>query len=183
MLIEIQLRTRLQHNWATAVETVGIFTGEALKSSQGNEDWQRFFQLVSTWFAIKEEQKVIPNTPDNLEELKKELKRYMVLLKVEETLSWFSHAVKVLEDLPKKDWYILLILNPSERKISWNAFSKDQIEMASEIYAALEQKNQEKQDQQIVLFSLESAINLKKAYPNYFGDTKDFMKNLLEIFH
>ncbi len=26
MLIEIQLRTRLQHNWATAVETVGIFT-------------------------------------------------------------------------------------------------------------------------------------------------------------
>ncbi|MDQ5968602.1 MAG: hypothetical protein QG561_253 [Patescibacteria group bacterium] len=87
MLIEIQLRTRLQHNWATAVETVGIFTGEALKSSQGNEDWQRFFQLVSTWFAIKEEQKVIPNTPDNLEELKKELKRYMVLLKVEETLS------------------------------------------------------------------------------------------------
>lgn len=54
--------------------------------------------------------------------------------------------------------------------------------MASEIYAALEQKNQEKQDQQIVLFSLESVINLKKAYPNYFGDTKDFMKNLLEIF-
>lgn len=87
MLIEIQLRTRLQHNWATAVETVGIFTGEALKSSQGNEDWQRFFQLVSTWFAIKEEQKIIPNTPNNLEELKKELQRYMVLLKVEETLS------------------------------------------------------------------------------------------------
>lgn len=26
MLIEIQLRTRLQHYWATAVETVGIFT-------------------------------------------------------------------------------------------------------------------------------------------------------------
>jgi putative GTP pyrophosphokinase len=54
MLIEVQLRTRLQHNWATAVETVGIFTGEALKSSQGNEDWQDFFRLVSTWFAHKE---------------------------------------------------------------------------------------------------------------------------------
>lgn len=182
MLIEIQLRTRLQHNWATAVETVGIFTWEALKSSQWNEDWQRFFQLASTWFAMKEEQEIIPNTPTGLNELKKEIARYMKLLKVEETLSWFSHAVKNLEDLPKKEGYILLILKPSERKISWTVFSKEQIETAAEYYAALEEKNQEKQDQQIVLFSLESAINLKKAYPNYFGDTKDFMKNLLEIF-
>ena len=34
MLIEIQLRTKLQHYWATAVETVGIFTRQSLKSSQ-----------------------------------------------------------------------------------------------------------------------------------------------------
>lgn len=131
---------------------------------------------------MKEEQEIIPNTPTGLNELKKEIARYMKLLKVEETLSWFSHAVKNLEDLPKKEGYILLILKPSERKISWTVFSKEQIETAAEYYAALEEKNQEKQDQQIVLFSLESAINLKKAYPNYFGDTKDFMKNLLEIF-
>ncbi len=89
-------------------------------------------------------------------------------LKVEETLAGFSHTIKVLEELPKKNGYILLILNPTEKKISWKVFDKDQIEMASEFYAALEQKNQEKKDQQIVLFSLESAINLKKAYPNYF---------------
>jgi ppGpp synthetase/RelA/SpoT-type nucleotidyltranferase len=33
MLVEVQLRTVVQHAWATAVETVGIFTGESLKSS------------------------------------------------------------------------------------------------------------------------------------------------------
>ncbi len=54
MLVEVQLRTKLQHYWATAVETVGIFTGQALKSSQGNEDWQQFFRLASNWFALKE---------------------------------------------------------------------------------------------------------------------------------
>ena len=32
--IEIQLRTRLQHAWATAVETVGTFLGQSLKSSE-----------------------------------------------------------------------------------------------------------------------------------------------------
>ena len=35
MLIEIQFRTKLQHIWATAVETMGIYTKSNLKSSQG----------------------------------------------------------------------------------------------------------------------------------------------------
>lgn len=36
MLIEIQLRTRLQHLWATALETIGLFTNQALKASSGD---------------------------------------------------------------------------------------------------------------------------------------------------
>jgi Uncharacterized protein conserved in bacteria len=33
--VELQIRTQLQHVWATAVETVGAFTRQALKSSMG----------------------------------------------------------------------------------------------------------------------------------------------------
>jgi ppGpp synthetase/RelA/SpoT-type nucleotidyltranferase len=36
--IEMQLRTHLQHAWATAVETVGTLQRQALKSSQGDAD-------------------------------------------------------------------------------------------------------------------------------------------------
>jgi hypothetical protein len=43
--IEIQIRTVIQHAWATAVETVGMFTQQALKSSQGEQDWLRYFAL------------------------------------------------------------------------------------------------------------------------------------------
>ena len=42
MLIEIQFRTHLQHLWATAVETMGLFTKEAIKSGQGTKDVKRF---------------------------------------------------------------------------------------------------------------------------------------------
>ena len=35
MLIEIQFRTHLQHIWATALETMGIYTKTALKASMG----------------------------------------------------------------------------------------------------------------------------------------------------
>lgn len=37
--IEIQIRTQRQHAWATAVEAVGIFTKQALKSNRGDDDW------------------------------------------------------------------------------------------------------------------------------------------------
>jgi len=49
--IELQIRSRLQHAWATAVETVGTFTQQALKSSQGGSDWLRFFALMSSAIA------------------------------------------------------------------------------------------------------------------------------------
>jgi ppGpp synthetase/RelA/SpoT-type nucleotidyltranferase len=36
MLVELQLRTKLQHAWATAVETVGAVLGEDLKGGRGD---------------------------------------------------------------------------------------------------------------------------------------------------
>src|SRR6266536_5093371 len=41
--IEMQLRSRLQHAWATAVETVGEFIGQALKSNVGQAPGFRIF--------------------------------------------------------------------------------------------------------------------------------------------
>lgn len=40
--IEMQFRSPLQHAWATAVETVGTFVKQALKASEGKEEWLRF---------------------------------------------------------------------------------------------------------------------------------------------
>jgi ppGpp synthetase/RelA/SpoT-type nucleotidyltranferase len=46
--VEVQIRSTLQHAWATAVETVGTFTKQALKSSLGESDWLRFFALMGS---------------------------------------------------------------------------------------------------------------------------------------
>ena len=43
--IEVQVRSELQHQWATAVETVGAFMRDDLKSGIGNENWLHFFRL------------------------------------------------------------------------------------------------------------------------------------------
>ena len=39
LFVELQIRTRLQHTWATAVETMGTYLEFSLKSSEGPEDW------------------------------------------------------------------------------------------------------------------------------------------------
>ena len=41
--LELQIRTKLQHNWVTAVETAGIITDTSLKSSMGPDKWLVFF--------------------------------------------------------------------------------------------------------------------------------------------
>ena len=63
MKVEIQFRTRLQHCWATAVETVDIFRSEGLKSSSGAPDWTRFFALMGSAIAIREQCRRVPHTP------------------------------------------------------------------------------------------------------------------------
>lgn len=49
--IEVQLRTKLQHTWATAVETMGAILGQQLKARQGQKEWLDFFTVVSSAFA------------------------------------------------------------------------------------------------------------------------------------
>ena len=73
MLIELQFRTHLQHIWATALETIGLFTNQALKAGQGDEEILRFFVVVSSLFALKEGCPVAPGTVADEKELISEM--------------------------------------------------------------------------------------------------------------
>jgi len=75
MCIEIQIRTLLQHAWATAVETVGTFINMPLKSSLGDEGWLRFFALMGSAMAIAEGKSTVPGTSENIQELRNEVIR------------------------------------------------------------------------------------------------------------
>jgi putative GTP pyrophosphokinase len=60
LLLELQFRTRLQHAWATAVETMGTFLGQALKSGQGERPWREFFEVASAALAHVERSPPVP---------------------------------------------------------------------------------------------------------------------------
>jgi hypothetical protein len=178
--IEVQIRSRLQHAWATAVETVGTFSSQALKSSQGAEDWLRFFALMGSAIALKENTPMVPGTPSTLAELRSELRDCVDSLNVITRLEAYGHTLRRLGRAvaDKRARYFLLKLNAQEATPTLNIrpFQKREIGQAAEEYQAIERANVDSPDVDAVLVSVESVNALRRAYPNYFLDTKEFRR-------
>lgn len=123
--IEIQLRTNLQHIWATAVETVGTFIKYSLKSSQGPNEWLRFFQLVSSIFALEEETKLLENTPNNHKDLVFEIKKICDENNIFQKLKAFKASVHYLNRPQfEQGHYFILILKYSDSKLNIQSYKK-----------------------------------------------------------
>jgi RelA/SpoT family protein len=172
--IEIQIRTDIQHAWATAVETVGTFTKQALKSSQGEKDWLRYFALMGAAFAKMEKTNPVPDTPTDDAILKSELAGYFKKLDVENHLHAYGSALQELENYRLDAHYFLLTLDPSTKKLEVVGYSFEDLKKASDDYLAVE-KSIEGSSKDAVLVSVDSISALRKAYPNYFLDTNAFI--------
>ncbi|MFH1972470.1 MAG: RelA/SpoT domain-containing protein [archaeon] len=183
LLIEVQIRSRLQHIWATAVETVDFFTGQAIKSNEGEEEWKEFFKLVSSAFARLENCPQVPNTPSNEKELYLLIKEKEKKLNVRTKMVGWAKSIKFFDDLKSKKnvHFFLLELDTIQEKLVITSYSKRQEEKALDDYAKAEKRIYGKKEYDVVLVGADTTADLKKAYPNYFLDTKEFIKFLNKI--
>jgi hypothetical protein len=171
--IELQLRSRFQHAWATAVETVGVLTDQALKISWGKKDWLRFFALMATDLALREKTEPVPDTPTDKRQLRAELKEYARQLDVEGRLRTFAVALHETEEGVANATYFLLRLNPKTQELTVRGYTLRERAQASADYLETE-KEIRKSGADAVLVSAESLDALRRAYPNYFLDTHLF---------
>ena len=178
MLIEIQFRTHLQHLWATAVETMGLFTKEAIKSGQGTRDVKRFFQLTSALLAIKEHQPIPPDVVNDvivseLEDINARNNYLDFLSGIRVAVDYQKNKLKNGKTQSKAQYYIL-ILNYNTRRLSVKSYTTGQIDEANNVYNSIEStRAEEKID--AVLVNVSSFNVLKSAYPNYFSDIGEFV--------
>ena len=176
MLIEIQFRTHLQHLWATAVETMDLFSRESIKSGQGTDDVKRFFVLISSLFAIRENQPIVPGTINDLDELVSEIEP----INAKHNYLDFLRAITVAVDNQEQNFktnrsgYYILILNYNTRRLSIRYFKVSAVEEANNIYSSIE-RNRAESKIDAVLVRVKSFQSLKSAYPNYFSDIGEFI--------
>jgi hypothetical protein len=178
--VELQIRSRLQHAWATAVETVGTFTRQALKSSWGDTDWLRFFALTSSALALREGTPLVPGTPENPDELVRELRRVAKKLKAVDRLNAYGTTLQYAEQAMDgmKGHTFLLELDVATHRLTVRSY--DNAAIATEAYNSLEREIEEESTKDVVLVSVESLAALRRAYPNYFLDTTAFVESLQE---
>lgn len=178
--IEIQLRSQFQHAWATAVETVSAFTKQALKSSIGEPEWLRFFALMGTEISILEKTAPVPKTPTEATILRKEIGDLAGQLDVGNKLIAYRNALRILgsEASLKGAHLYLLVLDPTKDVLSITGFMARQRQLASEKYLEAERKVRENPKTDAVLVSVSSVTALRRAYPNYFADTRVFLQLL-----
>lgn len=171
--IEIQIRSRQQHAWATAVETIDTFTGQAIKSGIGSQYWSRFFVLISSFIASMERRALVPGTPPNVSEWFGELETLIRKLKVNEVFRGLHAGLELLADVPRDFRYTILVLDSKKRFTEMLSFDNER--EAATRYLEIEKEKAKNPAAQAVMVSVDSMRALRQAYPTYYLDTAWFM--------
>ena len=178
---EIQIRSRLQHQWATAVEIVGTFTGAELKSSLGDERWLRFFALMSSVISRREGMPIVPNTPIEHRTLVEEIRGLDRELEVSGQLAMYQSLTGGLQNLQDfGNLWIGIELDLDDWKIEFTAFRANDAESAGTWYIEKELEFRNRPEIAVVLISVRDVNQLGRAYPNFFADLTDFRRLVRE---
>ena len=183
LLVEVQVRTIVQHAWATAVETMGTYLNTQLKFNEGQQKWLKYFALTSSAFSYLENTNHLDKY-SNLSEFEtysQALYEFKYNL-IEEKLSAFSQISNVIcekDELNGK--YNLVLLDIEKKNVTVKVFEPEDLDNANVEYTKLERQYNGNDNFQVALVSTENIQELSEAYPNYFLDTHLFMKKMAII--
>lgn len=173
--IELQIRTQLQHAWATAVETMDLFSGSELKYGKGERDVIRFFVLVSSLMAYKEGVSPVPNAEAAPQDLLVELATLEERLGIVSRLRGYASIVGDHATSNRRKALTLELLR-DERTLTVTVH--ETMAEAEARLNELESRNDDSLD--AVLVNIARIGQLRAAYPNYYADTSMFTQFVVD---
>jgi hypothetical protein len=167
--IELQVRTQLQHAWATAVETMDLFSGSELKYSKGDPQVIRFFAVVSSLMAAEEDVSPVPGAEGSVDELVAETRDLEAQLGIVARLRGYA---AIVGDHATSDRRNALTLELRRSAGTLTVTVHERMADAESRLAELEALDDE--DLDVVLVNIARIGQLQAAYPNYYADTSMF---------
>lgn len=179
--IEIQLRSQLQHSFATAVETASLYTEQPIKAIKANLDderWRRFFALMGGALAVREKTKMIPGIPEKISDLGDELRALSEQLSVETVLRGIGETAEQItgSKTGAKAW--LLLLDVGKRTTEVVGYAKGELPKSEEELLKMEKAVKHNPGQQVVWVRADSIDALRLAYPNFYLNTEAFIEEM-----
>lgn len=177
MFVEIQLRTQIQHLWATAVETMDIFRGVSMKTDEDKTYWHDFFCLVSAVFARAEGENALDvYRRDDLFALCGMLEKTIIDNNIFGYISSVALTSLAISDEKKirGAYYVVMNLNFDTKICNIFRFKEADYATATQKYQDLEGKLAK--NGSVVLVSVNDLRKIKDAYPNYFVDLSKFIE-------
>lgn len=179
--VELQIRTRLQHDWAMAVETAELITTSSLKASIGDANWLEFFKISSAIFAQKEEMPVAESFRGYME------KDYCIkYAELEQTYRFLDQlqalvsAVRISEEHTLQEGYAVLLIQFVEKRLQLRHFQSEKLEEATKYYSEVE-KSIDNSNSAVVLVAVSDMKEIQEAYPSYFLNAGEFIQSLQEF--
>ncbi|QWT17265.1 RelA/SpoT domain-containing protein [Collinsella sp. zg1085] len=170
--VEVQIRSRLQHYWATAVETYDLISEANLKFGSGSTDQKRYFQLSS---------ELINNSIENESVARNELRMLDKQLQVLDKLGAAVNSMYVMYDARKqisRTDSCLISVDLDEQLIKLDIYDSENEIRAASKYTELEGD----QTNKIYLMARAGSLNdLCLAYPNYYSNISEFVSLLKGI--
>jgi hypothetical protein len=173
LFVEVQVRTRLQHAWATAVEAVGLIRREELKSGQGDPDWLRLFALMGSELASTEGRPIVVGAAAEAER-RTELRALAAQLEAIQLLEHYNHVLHATEQIRIEPGAVFMIEYDYEtRRAKVSSFAR-----TSRVYEAYLERELSGRPSQTVTVEIDRVEDLRSAYPNYFLDVREFTRHL-----
>lgn len=167
--IELQVRTQLQHAWATAVETMDLFSGSELKYGKGESNVIRFFVLVSSLMSREEGTAPVPGAGASGGDLLDELAKLEASLGIVGRLQGYASIVSSHATSDRRN-ALTLELRRNEGALTVTVHET----MAAAEARLTELESQNDDDLDAVLVNIARISQLQAAYPNYYADTSKF---------
>jgi hypothetical protein len=174
--IELQLRSRIQHNWAERIERTSVIYGYYLKELEGADEVISYFKLLSNvFYEIECEREPTKNMIDNLESKRIECEG---IIKMSDKKNVFNSFVN--EDYIKAminrhaylissfyNWMIIFDWN-TRKFLHWQVVT-GKSDDAIKNYVDFEKKWSADDGYEVVMIGSSDPSAIRKTHSHYFG--------------